>query len=196
MEGHRAIAVWSVARLPCCAVRGFAWLALVLLVTSACRSNGTFIGAGDTPEPTPSRGPYEACTEPESHTNVQDRGERPGGYYLCAGPIHAAFDEGARQTVYTAHVAGAFGGQPSSVTYQWSGPNCGGWVPQESRTQQGEFDTLFSWSHPHPPCGNTTDHSDVTVKLVVSIGSSTVTCTYRGSLSGVGENCAGNGSTR
>ena len=164
-------------------MRGFAWLAVVLLVASACRSNGTFIAAGETPDVTPTPNPFVGC--------IGDT------FRLCVTPIKAAFDEGARTTVYTAHIsysepAGFASGSAPNISYQWSGPNCGTWLPQELRYRSDyEFDTLFTWSHPHPPCGNTTDHSDVTVHLTASVRRVVMECTYQGSLSGVGQACTG-----
>lgn len=45
----------------------------------------------------------------------------------------------------------------------------------------------FVWYHPHPPCGNTPDHKDATIKITLTNPSGSITCTYVGAATGKGE---------
>jgi hypothetical protein len=67
------------------------------------------------------------------------------------------------------------------LTFAWSGPDCG--------TVSGASGPVFVWNHPHPPCDPTTDHAHVTIRVIVSDGFHTMTCTYQGAAAGIGPAC-------
>lgn len=120
----------------------------------------------------------------------------------------ATFDQAKFTTTYTARVTLPLAAEDDRDSGQlhasWTGPNCGsaGIVNFLGAYQQGtnEWDfgyardngpageaITYRWTHPHPPCGDTPDHRDVTIKLVVSNKFGAVTCTYVGAASGPGE---------
>ena len=123
------------------------------------------------------------------------------------GEFTAIFDQASFTTTYAVEVNLAFGAQqdePSRhLRAKWTGPNCGtfGIVNLVDRFEPGKGDwdfgyiqyqgtagarTFFRWVHPHPPCGNTPDHKDVTIAVVVSNPSGSFTCTYVGAATGKG----------
>lgn len=120
--------------------------------------------------------------------------------YATAEPIMAVFNEAAFTTAYTLAFTGPF---PEGAIIRWSGPNCGTVsgnrqiIAQGDRVDQARGQTTFTWVHPHPPCGNATNHSDVTVVATMEEGSGrpggtplvTTVCTYPGSASGTGPAC-------
>ncbi len=103
--------------------------------------------------------------------------------------IEAAFYPDRKETEYQAEVTTI--GQEATVTSRWSGPNCGTWGPQGDRqaTATEGIGLRMFWSHPHPPCAATTNHSDVLVVLTVSNSKGTTVCVYQGSESGTGPDC-------
>ena len=50
---------------------------------------------------------------------------------------------------------------------------------------QGEM-IRFKWVHPHPPCGDTPDHGDATITVLVTNPTGSFTCTYVGAATGKG----------
>ncbi|HEX9496082.1 MAG TPA: hypothetical protein VGA38_10010 [Candidatus Limnocylindria bacterium] len=107
---------------------------------------------------------------------------------LLADPIKASFVQSAFSTTYTSTITP--GG--NAWSYHWAGPNCGTSsgtsevsVPAGSASQA----LTFTWSHPHPPCAATTNHSEVTVTLTITWPGGTLVCAYPGSESGTGASC-------
>src|SRR5258708_7314208 len=107
---------------------------------------------------------------------------------LLADPITATFAQSAFSTAYTTTITP--GG--NAWSYHWAGPNCGTSgstaevsVPAGSTPKT----TIFTWSHPHPPCAATTNHSEVTVTLTITWSGGTLVCAYPGSESGTGPSC-------
>jgi hypothetical protein len=92
--------------------------------------------------------------------------------------ITAEFSQSTFSTTYTSHARDI---NNETLTYTWSGPNCGG-------TSDATL-SKFTWTHPHPPCDPTTDHADITIYLGVSNSVYTVICTYQGAASGTGDPC-------
>lgn len=105
------------------------------------------------------------------------------------GALRATFDEANFRTTYESFISNPRG---ETLHYQWSGPGCGSWSPQtEGVTNEPVLDISMDWTHPHPPCGPTPNHSDTTITLTVwgwSDGA-IVTCTYQGAASGTGPPC-------
>lgn len=103
--------------------------------------------------------------------------------------ITATFDEPNRRTTYQVTIGNADG---HVLNYHWSGPNCGDWSPQdETRTALPDLDAQMTWSHPHPPCGDTPDHRDTTIMFTVvdRTANATIVCSYEGAATGVGPDC-------
>ncbi len=120
--------------------------------------------------------------------------------YATAAPIEASFDQASFTTTYKLSVTGAF---PEGGLIRWSGPNCGTvigdryrFAPEQSFSDEVSVIT-FRWTHPHPPCERTSNHSDVTVTATMTEGSGepgrtplvTTVCTYPGSDTGRGPSC-------
>lgn len=113
----------------------------------------------------------------------------------------ATFDQATFTTTYTAQVSLPNEARTDSESYKlhasWSGANCGSsgivnflgeYAPGRTEWDFGAAGPItYRWTHPHPPCGNTPDHSDATIKLVVSNAFGSTTCTYVGAASGSGE---------
>lgn len=93
-------------------------------------------------------------------------------------PVTAVFTQATFSTTYKANATDTSGG---TLSYKWSGPNCGTTTDAQQAT--------FTWTHPHPPCDPTTDHADVTITLAVSNSIATIICTYQGAGSGSGNPC-------
>lgn len=96
-------------------------------------------------------------------------------------PIRAFFDPGRFTTTYDVIASDPDG---DTLTYNWSGANCGDAAPAPG----GEAYRL-RWSHPHPPCDPTTEHADVQIIVEVGDSRSTVRCTYQGAADGIGPPC-------
>ncbi|HVR87951.1 MAG TPA: hypothetical protein VHG53_00210 [Candidatus Limnocylindria bacterium] len=108
---------------------------------------------------------------------------------LTVAPIDAVFDQSKLSTGYGVTIK-----SPSDqrVTVTWAGPNCGEWDARP-QTLTGQYMTLsMVWQHPHPPCGATTNHSDVTVTLTITYAGGTLFCSYVGTESGTGPPCGNN----
>lgn len=104
------------------------------------------------------------------------------------GPIEAVFDPGHFATVYSVHVDNPTG-KFANVT--WEGPGCGTWDPQglQPDSTDASIHWTMTWSHPHPPCDPTTNHSDTTIKATVHSYWGSAVCKYYGAESGVGTYC-------
>lgn len=119
--------------------------------------------------------------------------------YATIEHITAVFDQSKFTTTYTLKVVGAL---PEGLYVEWSGPNCGEVVNQIvgidglERADDVVHNVTFTWKHPHPPCANASDHSNVTVVAQATEGGSrgntprlVTICTYPGSASGTGPAC-------
>src|SRR5690606_12882015 len=73
---------------------------------------------------------------------------------LLVFPIVA--EAGPPVTVYMAEFANPEG---LELSYEWSGPNCGELLGTSGKTSDTNGRFEFAWSHHHPPCDATTDHS-------------------------------------
>jgi hypothetical protein len=107
--------------------------------------------------------------------------EGGGSAVDCVGAtgILAFFTQSLFSTTYITKISNPMG---VNLQYSWSGPNCGTWAPQEVSTSSAtELATSMTWKHPHPPCAETTNHSDVTVKLTVDWMGGRIVCSYQGS---------------
>lgn len=112
-------------------------------------------------------------------------------------PIEATFTAAEFSTSYKVKVpmrgytSDKYERSPYNVFFQWTGTNCGSMTTGSS----GDFGaephatSAMTWAHPHPPCGQTTDHLDATIVVTVSTSSGIWICTYRGSASGTGPPC-------
>ncbi len=101
-------------------------------------------------------------------------------------PITASFDKDKFTTTYTVSTPKEHGDFDLTQA-KWEGPNCGTW----ETGKQDEFVSIFVWHHPHPPCAQTTNHSEVTIKFTVptTFQHSFTQCAYQGSESGRGPEC-------
>lgn len=119
--------------------------------------------------------------------------------YATAEPITAVFTPAAFTTTYTLKMAGTF---PEGGRVRWTGANCGTTTGDDRVIAPGDatrpFDvtSVFVWTHPHPPCGETPDHLDATITATLVEGGTTpnttrytTTCTYRGAATGSGVTC-------
>jgi len=103
-------------------------------------------------------------------------------------PIRATFVQSQFTTTYQVQVS-----DPAREKYvwHWAGPNCGTWMPQGDQQADATSPStiVMTWSHPHPPCAATTNHSDVQVSFTVEWSGGTLICVYQGSESGEGPSC-------
>jgi hypothetical protein len=106
---------------------------------------------------------------------------------LTVGPIDALFNPSKFSTGYGVTIKSP---SDQTVTVTWAGPNCGEWDARP-QTITGQYMTIsMVWQHPHPPCGATTNHSDVTVTLTITYPGGTLVCSYVGSETGTGPPCS------
>lgn len=142
-------------------------------------------GTAAPPPSTPTRSPSATPTD------------IPGLDYAKISPIKAVFDEDAKSTTYTLSLSGPF---YAGAQVYWSGPNCGSVSDSASaikatpnlgdpRPPFRDEKSVFTWSHPHPPCGDTTNHADVTIVATIYESTRIVVCTYPGSATGTGPEC-------
>jgi hypothetical protein len=134
-----------------------------------------------------------APPSPPSTTGSPTPTDIPGLNYATISPIKAVFNEDARMTTYTLVMRGPF---PNGASVRWSGPNCGtveGTVWEISGTSvQGpprDAKSEYKWTHPHPPCGDTPNHADVTVVATITEDRVTTICTFRGAATDTGPAC-------
>ena len=145
------------------------------------------------PTPTPTRTPTPTATPTPTPTPTATPTPTPTPtpklplQLPLFSPISAQFDQGTFSTTYTALFTNPNG---DYFFYFWSGPDCGSPAGGETGQRSAKSGSLeFTWTHPHPPCGPTTDHTDVTIKLRITNFLQARTCTYRGAASGVGPPC-------
>ena len=82
----------------------------------------------------------------------------------------------------TVYAISASDPERGTLTFSWSGTNCG--------TTFGDTSTLFAWDHGTDDCEHDTfDHPEVTIAVLVSDGVWQVSCSYQGAASGSGEAC-------
>lgn len=98
-------------------------------------------------------------------------------------PIEAVFTQSDFTTNYSVLVTVEPPGAASGLNLAWSGADCGTWGTD------GPDGRAFRWTHPHPPCDATTDHSTRTITLLASWRDRQLRCTYQGAASGVGQPC-------
>lgn len=111
---------------------------------------------------------------------------RDGECVDAVSPIQASFSQGTFSTRYTANLLNP---NSAALNYRWDGPDCGTQADTTGATSERSTSVTMNWAHPHPPCAATTDHSDVKVTLTVDFPLTVATCTYQGSISGIGEKC-------
>lgn len=144
--------------------------------------------AEPTPLPTLARGSATPSpSDPPTPTPSPTPSPRLSGP-LLVDPLKAVFTQARFSTTYSTTVT------PSSnaFTYHWAGPNCGTWGSTDETSVAAQNDPVplvFTWSHPHPPCAATTDHSDVTVTLTITWASRTLICSFTGSETNTGPAC-------
>jgi hypothetical protein len=112
--------------------------------------------------------PWELVVAPETPEKCPKCHAPP----VCEPIVAEAFPP---VTTYTVSCEG------EGLTYTWWTPSCGDLL--------AELPHLVAWSHPHPPCDATTDHSEEMVSVEVSNGTLAVVCTYQGATAGVGPAC-------
>ncbi len=137
--------------------------------------------------------------EPGKH-GIQPTDPLPSLFGLVVSPIQAHFDQATFTTTYRSEVSHP-NTNPNEVTElkqpwqaEWTGPNCGTHSAEREVTLEGfQTEEVLEWSHPHPPCAATTDHSDVTIRLEIFRGvyggPAVAICTYKGSQTGTGPPC-------
>lgn len=158
---------------------------------------------------------FGACkgeTEKEQAQNARTIAEAVTSQTAAAAPypgdFTATFDPSAFTTTYVVLVNLPLPAQSerdsTELHAKWSGANCGthgivnfihtfqpstddwdfGYAREEGAA--GESIT-YRWVHPHPPCGETPDHKDATIKVTVSNKLGSFTCTYVGAATGKGD---------
>ncbi len=111
----------------------------------------------------------------------------PAAREVTADRIVAIFNQSAFTTRYALTVNNP---DRQPLTLRWAGPNCGTWDNQAPHTStETTFQEAMAWSHPHPPCAATTNHSEVQVSLSIGYQGGTLVCVYNGSESGNGPEC-------
>lgn len=117
--------------------------------------------------------------------------------YATISPIKAVFNEAKKATTYTVALSGPF---YEGADVYWSGPNCGSVSDSSAKIKatpnvggprppvRNETSVLV-WTHEHPPCSATTNHSDVTVVATIYEGQRLTVCTYPGSETSTGPAC-------
>lgn len=154
-------------------------IAFVLALLAACGGGDT--GAGATLVP--------GATAPNFA-----RGTPAAPVLPRVDPIQARFDEGAKSTTYTVVVyvgdrklEALLNDPRAAFDVRMAGPTCGTTREGAIGVRQDDLAINYSfiWSHPHPPCDPTTDHSDTTITITVANGAGTIACTYQGAATGV-----------
>jgi hypothetical protein len=143
---------------------------------------------GPTVEPTPdfkaiADATYAAGTAVAAEGMGIDLASFPDGSELdevIAAPIKATFSHETQSTEYT--MESVLGG----VVHSWSTPPCG-----DARLSTDGM--TMTWTHAHPPCDATTNHSDVTISALllfyIGSGSRYAHCDYQGAETGTGKRC-------
>jgi hypothetical protein len=133
-------------------------------------SQPTAVPATQAPAVAPTQPPPPATPTPQPT-------QPPANVFAGVGPISATFAQPAQRTDYVV-TASAQG-----YTFEWSGADCGTSGP----TSPG----AFMWHHPHPPCDASTNHSNRTIRVVVTHTATNqkLVCTYHGAASGTGAAC-------
>lgn len=139
------------------------------------------------------------CKTREQIEDEKARERLPSLVGITVSPIRAVFDQRAFTTTYRVEADGL--PADSYFVADWSGPNCGNWSVIDTDQAENYFGTseyAFRWYHPHPPCPETTDHADITVRLVLSLrtfgddltknAGTKILLAYRGSETGTGPN--------
>ena len=73
------------------------------------------------------------------------------------------------------------------LTYQWSGPTCGDWTPQEERTgHKSTLEAVMTWTHAEP-CRSGDEPVVLTVRGWPDLA--VLTCVYSGTDTGQGPEC-------
>jgi hypothetical protein len=107
---------------------------------------------------------------------------------FSVNPVAATFTQ---ETFSTEYLLGIENPNAEPISVEWSGPNCGTFAPMGAGAANTMTTQVWSmvWTHPHPPCDDTTDHSDQTITATVRGTSGTFSCSYPGAHTGVGPAC-------
>ncbi|MDO8563074.1 MAG: hypothetical protein Q7S25_04435 [Candidatus Limnocylindria bacterium] len=156
---------------------------LVFIVGAGWR----FVGLGPGGPPSQSAAPSAARGQPATTAGSAasaPRAPRPQ-------PIVAVFNQASFATRYAVSIDNP---DDQALTLTWAGPNCGTWDNQaghQSPTglERATLVDMMLWTHPHPPCAATSNHSEVTVTLTIGYRGGSLVCAYSGSESGNGTPC-------
>ncbi|MDA0676704.1 MAG: hypothetical protein O2788_01715 [Chloroflexi bacterium] len=162
--------------------------AVVFLLLVASMLACTPGAGGPTVEPTPdykaiADATYTAGTVTAAAEMGIDLSILPDGTEVdpaVASPIKATLYQDRQATEYV--LEPVFGGS----VVEWTNPPCG-------PTSVAPGGLKMTWTHAHPPCDATTDHSDVTITVLLRFNPDPVIryahCDYQGAHTGTGKPC-------
>ena len=101
-----------------------------------------------------------------------------------AEPLSATYDAASSATKYRTVIQNP---RHFVLTYQWSGPTCGDWTPQEERTgHKSTLEAVMTWTHAEP-CRSGDEPVVLTVRGWPDLA--VLTCVYSGTDTGQGPEC-------